>query len=113
MAKIRQGRGNTGKTGYRYVTIEGDVAAKDGQPIYSRNGKGLLKIRAQELLSASDVLLAASGVVSKTLRMDKDTQAMLIKLGEHYGLWGPGRKPIKPDETDVTPAQFSANAESS
>jgi len=53
---------------------------------------GLARIARQQLMSAPDVILAASGHVLGTLHLDKERLASLRLLGEYYGLWGAGRR---------------------
>jgi len=54
-------------------------------------------VARQQLMSASDVLLALSGHVLGTYRLDKERLVSLRILAEYYGMCGAGRKP-PPDE---------------
>lgn len=67
---------------------------------------GLARVARQQLMSASDVLLALSGHVLGTYRLDKERLVSLRILAEYYGLCGPGRKappdePAKPESFEV------------
>jgi len=65
---------------------------------------GLARIARQQRMEAADVILAASGHVLGTLKLDKERLASLRLLGEYYGLWGAGRRP--PGETPEKPEGF-------
>ena len=72
----------------------------------TRAPSGLARVARQQLMSASDVLLALSGHVLGTYRLDKERLVSLRILAEYYGLCGPGRKappeePSKPESFEV------------
>ena len=72
--------------------------SEQGRALVARKApSGLARVRRQQLMTADDVLLALSGHVLGTLRLDKERQVSLRILAEHHGLCGPGRKP-PPDE---------------
>ena len=63
----------------------------------ARLPSGLARVARQQLMCASDVLLALSGHVLGTYRLDKERLVSLRILAEYYGLCGAGRRP-PPDE---------------
>ena len=79
--------------------------AEDAQ--YLASGEppiGLAGVARQPLMTGELVILAASGHVLGTLKLDKERLMSLRLLGEYYGLWGAGRKP--PGETPEKPEGF-------
>lgn len=85
------------------------VAAGDGKVAI---GRGLARVRRQKRLSADDVVLAVSGHICGSLRLDRERLTSLRLLGEYYGLWGAGRKaPPTGDEPSEKPGLRVRDAE--
>ena len=72
-----------------YRTESGDLADKEGNPMRARRGRGSERIDALPVsLTAEQVLKAVFAYAVGLLRLNKERQASLCKLGEAYRLWG-------------------------
>ena len=86
-----------------YRTESGDLADKDGNPIRAYRGRGLERIDALAAsLTAEEVLKAVSAHAVGLLRLSREQQASLYKLGEAYRLWGARSEGVKAVETSFS-----------
>ena len=84
----------------------GTIKSTD-QAVLVASGSGLARrLPKVTILTADDCLRALSGFVLRSVQLDKERLACIKLLGEHYGLWGVGRKappeePAKPETFEV------------
>ena len=95
------------RTGTPYRTESGDLADKQGRPIRAYRGKGLERIDALPVsLTAEEVLKAVSAHAVGLLRLNKEQQASLYKLGEAHRLWGARSEGVRAGRPRGRPPTF-------
>jgi len=90
-----------GRTSATIQTSERAKQVKAGMPSAARIQAGLARVGKMPELTPEQTRKALSGYILGLFPLDKEQIACLKLLGEHYGLWGAGRKPpATPDDGD-------------